>query len=910
MTAVNKNNLSGPTITVTLSVPNETTIIYGQQFYLDVTLMSEVNFLQGASLRVTAKGQGIKITSIGEVPVSSGLVKSIVGHYYVVISDFSDTKNPVINGEVSFTVNLSSPLMTNYYSYFQYSVKKILRDSLQLKPNKLVCVIPEKYSDPKINDPQDNYFLYEAKLLEDTGDGTSSTPLKKTLIYLVSSPDTDINRDIIITSDSDESTGQLINYSPVNYNENDFISLISDEQSGKIRFRVYSNNKPIGSDVNYKPTILSLGCEILDHNPVQMSESVFFITPRPVSHFDDLEKLYIPSADGGVIHGAPGKSSFVVVIQNNINYKDNDRLLFFTKEKNHIPDVNSLIPPIYRMEGGIDNYFYNIPFEYFKNNVWTEIFYVITNRGYTHYSISEKIKYIGVDSVQYTLKFELINGNEIVGDMQSQKVQAILTGTGEGVNTANRKLNLSIDGNASFKEDSRVQTISVITGESGKISFELYDSNLDGETVTLTGELDIDKKTKATKRIHFSSIKVELFFLEPENSIVAVGSTVPLTATVILEGGITKKGIEVVFQADNGVTLNPPSTTTNENGEATTQVTSNQTIAITVTATAVRKSTKAYIDFVQIESISLHPEKITVYFEAEVSFKATVVLAGGITKKGILVDFSSSDNNISGDEEITDGSGQAETWFSFSDGEEDTITVTATALGRSAIAKVFTYTVGWSSLTPANSTALVKTSVPLTFKVGVIEDIPMDGIKVTFHASNDVILNPPSTHLKKISEATATENNIGEAITQVTSNQAVSTTVTAFIESYGEGANANVTFIKKPYIITIAPDHAELGEGGSVTFSIGVKSLNNYASGYVEITVSAIYVTFSQPSGTVWLDGAWFHTVATLSEPTAIIQHDMLETVTVTIKDSHGYVQHAYAKINLLQSGAYGGDRE
>ncbi|PHM64609.1 inverse autotransporter beta-barrel domain-containing protein [Xenorhabdus stockiae] len=900
MATVNKNNLSDSIVTATLSVPNETTVIYGQQFYLDVTLSSELYFPQGLFLDVTAKSAGITIVPIGEAPVSSGSEKSIVGHYKVAI-DVSDA-NTITDGLVLFTVKFSSSEIVGYDNDFKYSVKKIIRGSLQLKPNKLVCVIPEKYSDPKINDPQDNYFLYEAKLLEDTGGDASSTPLKKALIYLVSSPDTDINRDIIITSDSDENTGQLINYIPVKYNENDFISLISDEQSGKIRFRVYSNNKPIGSDTNYKPTILSLGCEILDHNPVQMSESVFFITPRPFLNIDDLEKLYIPSADGGVIHGAPGKSSFVGIIQNNINYKDNDRLLFFTKEKNNIPDVNSLIPPIYRMEGVIDNYSYNIPFEYFKNNVWTEIFYVITNRGYTHYSISEKIKYIGVDSVQYTLKFELIHGNEIVGgNMQSQKVQAILTGTGEGVNTANRKLNLSIDGSASFKEDSRVQTISVITGESGKISFELYDSNHAGETVTLTGELDIDKKTKATKRIHFPSIKVESISLQPENNIVAVGSTVWLTATVKETGGITQEGIEVAFSADNGVTLNPFSATTDEYGVALTQVTSNHVVATTVTATAMGKNAMAHIDFVQIESISLQPENITIVVGGSVQLTATVMVTGSIALSGIEVNFTTDApyylNMVYPMSAKTNYKGQAMTRCSSMEG---LITATATALGKSATAQIYGAIVNSISLQPENSFVPVGTSASLTAKI--IEEA--EGVEIVFNADNKGITLVPLSN---------TTNAKGEATTQITSNQEGSTTVTASVPMHmmqwidpSVHSTAHVTFAK-PYIITIAPDNAELGEGGSVTFSIGVKGLNDNVSGNVEVSVSAFYVTFSQPSGSVWLGGAWFHTVATLSEPTAIIQHDMFETVTVTVKDSQGYVQHAYAKINLLQSGAYGG---
>ncbi|MBD1226469.1 hypothetical protein [Xenorhabdus griffiniae] len=405
MSETKKSNLQSggiPSIKIDakLSVTPDTTLIYGQQFYFNVILTVNTGNLQaGYSISITAKADsGITIVPPKDAPVTSGHENSIYSGLYTIVIDDYDA-NTIRNGKVSFTVSLNNGNNNAYNKDFSYNVKKILPYTLELLPDKPVCVIPKKYSDPKFNDPKDTYILYETQLLEDTGDHTQNTPLKKALVYLIASLDEDISKNVIITSDPDQKNTPLIIYTPTSIDGKIFISLTSDDNNGKIRFRVYSNNKSTvgSSDTNYKPTLLSLGCVILGQEEYpHMSEKVCIISPRPFLAFDDLELLLIPAADGGVIYGGPDDPTFEVTIQPYDNPTQDDHILFFTKEKHGIPDINSLILPIYNMQDANEaKYSFPIPFASFKPDEWEGIFYVIARKGNTRYSMGEMIKISG-----------------------------------------------------------------------------------------------------------------------------------------------------------------------------------------------------------------------------------------------------------------------------------------------------------------------------------------------------------------------------------------------------------------------------------------------------------------------------------------------------------------------------------
>ncbi|WP_237388383.1 hypothetical protein [Xenorhabdus sp. Sc-CR9] len=106
-------------------------------------------------------------------------------------------------------------------------------------------------------------------------------------------------------------------------------------------------------------------------------------------------------------------------------------------------------------------------------------------------------------TAHYTLNFNVINDYAMADGVQSNKVNAILTGTGSGVNLSKRKLDLSVTGSASFEKSQLVQSTSVDTDAAGNASFELYNTNKEGEIVTLTGFLNTDVTAYATEPLHF-----------------------------------------------------------------------------------------------------------------------------------------------------------------------------------------------------------------------------------------------------------------------------------------------------------------------------------------------------------------------------------------------------------------------
>ncbi|CDG22992.1 conserved protein of unknown function [Xenorhabdus poinarii G6] len=106
-------------------------------------------------------------------------------------------------------------------------------------------------------------------------------------------------------------------------------------------------------------------------------------------------------------------------------------------------------------------------------------------------------------TAHYALNFNVMNNHAMSDGVHSNKVNVILTGTGSGVNLYKRKLDLSVTGSASFKKGQLIQSTTVETDTSGNASIELYDTNQEGETVTLTGFLDGSKVTRATQQLHF-----------------------------------------------------------------------------------------------------------------------------------------------------------------------------------------------------------------------------------------------------------------------------------------------------------------------------------------------------------------------------------------------------------------------
>ncbi|WP_338802919.1 hypothetical protein WDV76_10580 [Xenorhabdus griffiniae] len=264
MSETKKSHLQGSgtsSIDAELSVTPDTTLIYGQKFYLNVILKANTgNLPVGYFINITAKvDSGITIAPPTSRAVTSGHENSINSGLYSIVIDGYD-ENTIKNSQVSFTIALNNGSNNIYNKNFSYNVKKILPYTLQLLPDKPVCVIPKKYSAPTQQDPKDRYVLYKTQLLEDTGSSGKKTPITNVLVHITSKHGDDFSKNIIITSHPKLGLQPTI-YSPTIENGKTFIRLMSDSHDGTIKFRVYPNNKPKdgNSKANYKPILLSLG---------------------------------------------------------------------------------------------------------------------------------------------------------------------------------------------------------------------------------------------------------------------------------------------------------------------------------------------------------------------------------------------------------------------------------------------------------------------------------------------------------------------------------------------------------------------------------------------------------------------------------------------------------------------------
>ncbi|CBJ81846.1 hypothetical protein XBJ2_1450001 [Xenorhabdus bovienii str. Jollieti] len=123
-------------------------------------------------------------------------------------------------------------------------------------------------------------------------------------------------------------------------------------------------------------------------------------------------------------------------------------------------------------------------------------------------SLRENNKQIGIlpydlITTDYQLNFSVTGDYAMADGKQSNKVNAILTGMGTVFDLKNRQLDLIVTGSASFEQNKVTQTTSINTDPLGNVSFELYDANNSGETVTLAGQLSGNKISHNTEQIHF-----------------------------------------------------------------------------------------------------------------------------------------------------------------------------------------------------------------------------------------------------------------------------------------------------------------------------------------------------------------------------------------------------------------------
>ncbi|MBC8953776.1 Ig-like domain-containing protein [Xenorhabdus sp. PB62.4] len=104
---------------------------------------------------------------------------------------------------------------------------------------------------------------------------------------------------------------------------------------------------------------------------------------------------------------------------------------------------------------------------------------------------------------RYKLVFLAARDNAFADGEQANQVNATLTALDPTASVANLKLNLTVTGAASFQKGSQLQACTVHTDGSGHAVVDIYDTNTEGEAVTLSGALDSDKDVNVSTPLNF-----------------------------------------------------------------------------------------------------------------------------------------------------------------------------------------------------------------------------------------------------------------------------------------------------------------------------------------------------------------------------------------------------------------------
>lgn len=189
--------------------------------------------------------------------------------------------------------------------------------------------------------------------------------------------------------------------------------------------------------------------------------------------------------------------------------------------------------------------------------------------------------------------------------------------------------------------------------------------------------------------------KVNTVSLQPRHAISFPDKPVVLTASVMDKNGGALQGVAVTFNASEGARLTPASAITDDNGQASTQVTRDTPSLVIVTATAGGISDHTSVGFYY--KVALTAKEAYATPGSPVELTATVTNKNGGGLQGIAVSFSASDGaTLTLASATTDKNGQASTWVTSDNA--GLVTVTATAQGAKGSADLILKKLGRYSI--------------------------------------------------------------------------------------------------------------------------------------------------------------------------------------------------------------------
>ncbi|WP_340620275.1 hypothetical protein [Xenorhabdus siamensis] len=357
-----------------LSVENGADVIIGQNFYLDIKIISKTIYSNPLNIDIK-NSEGFELIEI--------------------INSFSQQNNNTYSMKILCTVKNDDSInsgdeifftLTGIDKVIKYYARDLVKSSIQLKKNKSVCLTP--VDDNNLNNNKEHYIKYSTTLFD-----TNGQLLKNTPVHIFSEIKEYIERKIIITTDPDNIEESPQPIKPYNYGDNIEIIVNSDKE-GKVKFRGYP--------ITDTPAVINLVSKV-EGIAEYPAGAVYMISAIPSNSAELLNSPYVPELSGNLLDG-DGRKFFEAQINSYSQVSMADNVLFFNKKKeNGAIDPEGLILPVKKISDvvesinqDISNYTFLMRRDIFPPEKDSMLYYIIAPiSGKNLYSDITMVKYIG-----------------------------------------------------------------------------------------------------------------------------------------------------------------------------------------------------------------------------------------------------------------------------------------------------------------------------------------------------------------------------------------------------------------------------------------------------------------------------------------------------------------------------------
>ncbi|MDX8000291.1 hypothetical protein FE394_14065 [Xenorhabdus sp. Reich] len=358
-----------------LSVKNGADVTIGHKFYLDIELIPQMPLPKSFNVEIK-DSIGFEYMEIIN-HINTQLDSKSYNMRMLCIVNSADSLNS--GDEISFT-------LTGIEKKIKYYAKDLVKSSIQLNKNKSVCVTPNNNNN--VDNNTDHYIQYFTTLFD-----TSGQLLRNTPVQIYSKNTEDIEKNIIITTEPDNTNQKPQILKPI-LNDDKIEITINSDKDGNIKFRVY----PIMDT----PAVIDIISKVEGVTEYR-SGPIYMISVLPPSSEKLLAPPELPELYGDSLEG-DGRKSFEAQINSYTNASRTDNVLFFNKKKGDgTLDPTGLILPVKKISDVIDagdsdssDYSFLMRRDIFPNEKKSIFYYIIApNFGNGLYSDVQGVEYIG-----------------------------------------------------------------------------------------------------------------------------------------------------------------------------------------------------------------------------------------------------------------------------------------------------------------------------------------------------------------------------------------------------------------------------------------------------------------------------------------------------------------------------------